>query len=87
MNDIHILAGLAPGEGAVVSGLDLSGNIRRRLQDIGLVPGTAVECIQISPLGDPAAYFIRGSVIAIRREDASRILITPCTDGREELWD
>ena len=39
--------------------------MRRRLLDLGLVPGTAV-----SPAGDPAAYLIRGAVIALRRRDA-----------------
>ena len=49
--------------------------MRRRLQDIGFIPGTAVTCLQRSPLGDPTAYRIRGTVIALRREDAKNILL------------
>lgn len=45
--------------------------MRRRLLDLGLVPGTAVSCTAVSPAGDPAAYLIRGAVIALRRRDAS----------------
>ena len=45
----------------------------RRLKDLGLVLGTKTKCILKSPLGDPAAYKIRGAVIAIRREDAEKI--------------
>ncbi|MDR2938979.1 MAG: ferrous iron transport protein A [Clostridiales bacterium] len=75
MHDIDTLADLAQGGVATVSALISSGGIRRRLQDIGLIPGTKVECIQKSPLGDPSAYLIRGAVIALRSEDSSNILI------------
>lgn len=44
--------------------------MRRRLMDLGLVPGTAVSCTAVSPAGDPAAYLVRGAVIALRRRDA-----------------
>lgn len=53
--------------------------MRRRLQDIGLIEGTKVKCLQKSPAGDPVAYLIRGAVIALRSEDSSNILISsPC---------
>lgn len=44
--------------------------ISRRLLDIGLVPGTKIECVLVSPGQNPKAYMIRGAVIAIRNEDA-----------------
>lgn len=64
------------GETARVSDLLSMGTMRRRLLDMGLVEGTRVECVQKSPAGDPAAYLIRGAVIAIRSEDSSRILVS-----------
>ncbi|BBF43684.1 ferrous iron transport protein A [Lachnospiraceae bacterium KM106-2] len=63
------------GEGATIRTLLTSGSMRRRLLDIGLVENTHVECVGRSPAGDPAAYFIRGAVIAIRSEDCENILI------------
>lgn len=45
----------------------------RRLKDMGLIEGTKTKCILKSPLGDPAAYKIRGAVVAIRKEDAEKI--------------
>lgn len=75
MNSFENLAGLSKGQKATVMELSARGPMRRRLQDIGLIPGTQVECIGISPLGDPAAYLIRGGVIALRGEDASSILV------------
>lgn len=47
----------------------------KRFQDLGLVKGTAVKCVLKSPLGDPKAYKIRGAVIAIRKEDAKKIMV------------
>ncbi len=45
----------------------------KRLVDLGLTEGTAVKCLLKSPLGDPAAYGIRGAVIAIQKEDAVKV--------------
>ena len=65
-----------PGERARVRTLETAGAMRRRLLDIGLVEGTEVECVGRSPGGDPAAYLIRGAVIAIRDADAAGILVS-----------
>lgn len=43
--------------------------------DLGLVLDTPVEALRKSPYGDPTAYRIRGAVIALRAEEASRILV------------
>lgn len=67
------LSALMCGQSAVVSHVETGGTMRRRLQDIGLVSGTGVECVGVSPLGDPAAYLIRGAVIALRQEDAALV--------------
>lgn len=75
METTATLAGLKPGSRAVILGLTASGEMRRRLEDIGFVPSTSVVCIRYSPLGDPLAYRIRGSIIALRRKDAETILI------------
>ncbi len=64
---------LRPGESGTVRAIRLHGSIRRRIQDIGLICGTPVQCVGVSPLGDPAAYRIRGAVIAIRRDDSRNI--------------
>lgn len=69
------LTHLREGERASVVSLTNRGSIKRRLQDLGLVAGTAVTCIQKSPYGDPVAYGIRGAVIALRAEDASGVLV------------
>lgn len=51
------------------------GIIRRRLLDLGLIQNTCVEALRRSPTGDPTAYRIRGAVIALRSEEASKIFV------------
>ncbi|MDR3239594.1 MAG: ferrous iron transport protein A [Clostridiales bacterium] len=68
------------GAKAKVKTLLSMGSVRGRLQDIGLIEGTVVECLQKSPAGDPIAYLIRGAVIALRSEESSKILVESC-DG------
>ena len=69
------LTDLREGERAQVVSLLNASNIKRRLQDLGLVEGTRVNCIQKSPHGDMAAYGIRGAIIALRAEDAVSVLV------------
>lgn len=73
MNKYKSLSNLLPGEKGEVILLTTQGKMRRRLQDIGLIQGAKVECLQVSPLGDPVAFLIRGAVIALRSEDSSGI--------------
>lgn len=55
--------------------LTSEGMTRRRMLDLGLISDTVVEALQKSPLGDPVAYHVRGAVIALRSEEASKILV------------
>lgn len=73
----EFLSGLRPGESTRVVGLSPAcrGQERRRLLDLGFVPGTSVEVDMVSPAGDPTAYRVRGSVIALRREQANLIRV------------
>lgn len=68
---------LRPGEEGVVVRLGggVQGSQRRRLLDLGVVPGTAIRAEFPSASGDPVAYRIRGAVIALRRVQADDILI------------
>ena len=72
---------LLDGQSALVSRVDAEPSMRRRLLDIGLIPGTRVTCTAVSPAGDPAAYLIRGAVIALRGRDAGGVYLG------DALWD
>lgn len=56
--------------------LECNETIRRRMLDLGLVPGTKIVPILKSPSGNPTAYEVRGSMIAIRKEDSKSIYVT-----------
>ncbi len=56
---------------------------RRRLQDLGVLPGTVIQAEFASPSSDPVAYRIRGALIALRREQAAHILVDRLEDNRE----
>ena len=58
-----------------VKELRASGNMLRRMFDLGLIQGTVVESLRRSPSGDPTAYQVRGAVIALRSEEASNIFV------------
>jgi ferrous iron transport protein A len=69
------LRNLQHGEKAQVQQVHGAGSIRRRLLDLGLLPGTIIERIMDSPIGDPICYRVRGAMIALRAEDADQVLV------------
>lgn len=79
------LSSLQPGEAGRVLALRCEGFNRRRLLDLGLTPGTVVECAYPGPMGEPTAYMIRGALIALRSEQGDEIEIEPlAVAGAEE---
>lgn len=58
-----------------INKIECGEGIKRRLLDMGLVKGTEITPILISPSGDPRAFLVRGTIIAIRKEDAKNIKI------------
>jgi len=65
-------------EKAVIQGFQQGNQILQdRLMELGIVPGTKVLLKRFAPLGDPLEIVVRGYSLAIRKEDARQILITP----------
>lgn len=60
---------------AIILNLNCKGDLRRRLLDLGLVNGTNIKASFKSPMGNPIAYEIRGTTIALRKEDSKLINI------------
>lgn len=48
--------------------------IKRRLMDLGLLPGTELYIIRTAPLGDPIEIKIKDSILSIRKQDARHII-------------
>lgn len=80
------LADLAPGQSARVIAIDRAcrGAQRRRLLDLGVVPGTRIGAVLRSAGGDPVAYDIRGALIGLRAQQAAWVRIDPTSIGRTD---
>ncbi|KGP75271.1 FeoA family protein [Desulfosporosinus sp. Tol-M] len=82
---IDLLADLSPGSVCQIVSLELSGLLRRRILDLGIVPGTLIHCIRRGPSGDPTAYLVRETLVALRSEDAAQILVRKLWNGEENV--
>ncbi len=71
------LSSLRKDQMATVIKLDDScqGYERFRLLDLGVVPGTEIQVALNNPLKDPVAYWIKGAIIALRREQSDKIYV------------
>lgn len=76
MQDVATLDRLPLATEAYIHSLDISGSARQRLSDLGFVAGNRIVPVLKSPLGDPVAYLVMGSIIALRQEDAANIKIS-----------
>lgn len=56
---------------------------RRRLMELGLVPGTRVELLGVAPLGDPVELLVRGCSLSIRRAEAERVTVVAVEIARD----
>jgi ferrous iron transport protein A len=80
------LAELALGDVVSIEHVGGERAFRRRLMELGLVPGTRVELIAVAPLGDPLELLVRGSSLSIRRSDASAVRVRQETaDAKQSL--
>ena len=68
---------LRPGERGRIARIDAEPTIKRRLMELGLVPGTEVEMVRAAPLGDPLEVVVRGLHLSLRRSEAGHIHVSP----------
>jgi len=69
------LADVALGQSATVRDVAGSRAFRRRLLEMGLVPGISVKVVTVAPLGDPIQIEVRGGQWSIRRGEAAQIAV------------
>lgn len=73
MNKKNTLNNIELNKNVKVSKIDCVENIKRRILDLGIIEGTKIKPVLKSPLGDPTAYEVRGSIISLREEDSKKI--------------
>ncbi len=85
MDSKKTLDGLSMDKGGYISSVNANEEIKRRLLDYGFSVGNYVTPLFISPMGDPIAYKIMGSVVALRKDTASKIVVTPVLSQKKEV--
>lgn len=70
------LADVPADRKAKVTGLVCEGTMRRRLLDLGIIEGTEIKPLYKSPSGNPTAYQVRGTVIALRSDISGKIMVS-----------
>lgn len=77
------LSQLSVGDRARVSAVEGPRAFRRRLLEMGLLPGTEVLVVRIAPLGDPMELRARQASLSIRHAEAAGVTVTDVVRGRE----
>lgn len=78
---VPCLACAPVGQVATVLRVEGDDVLARRLHDLGLWPGTPVEVLRRAPLRDPILFRLRGFRLALRRDEALRVLTAPVGAG------
>jgi ferrous iron transport protein A len=77
---------LPAGTQAIVLDIDkeIDPMIRRRLMDLGLLPGTEVEVVRHAPLQDPTLYRFADTFMSLRKAETKYVSVSPI-DANETL--
>jgi ferrous iron transport protein A len=78
------LSEIRRGATATVAAIDGTRSFRRRLLEMGLVPGTQVKVVNVAPLGDPLFIEVRGSQWSLRHNEAAEIRIEAASAAAPE---
>ena len=66
---------LKPGESGKVIGIGQTGNVKKRIMDMGITTGINITVVKRAPLGDPIEIKLRGYGLSIRKSEAGQIEI------------
>lgn len=66
---------VVPGKAVVVEKVGGARAFRRRLMELGIIPGTRVEVLRIAPFGDPMELSARGCNLSIRAAEAREVQV------------
>jgi ferrous iron transport protein A len=72
---MRTLKELSPGERGRIKAVKGSGPIRRRIMDMGLVPGAELVMERYAPLGDPLEVKNNGFHLSLRKEEADTVIL------------
>lgn len=70
-----VLSELRPSQRACVERIDGGGALRRRMMDMGIVPGVEIEVIRHALWGGPLQVRLKGYYLALRRAECAKIIV------------
>jgi len=70
------LGDLKPGQRARIGRIEGGGALRRRMMDMGIVPGVEVEVVRCAPFGGPLQIRLKGYYLAMRRRECANITLS-----------
>lgn len=62
------------GSGRVIDVI-LTGTLRRRLFDLGVIPGALIRRRYTAPSGSPISFEVQGAIVALRKSDAQNLIV------------
>lgn len=71
-------------QSAVICSIDCKQKLKKRFEDLGLIEGEAITPVINSPFGDPRAYLVQNTIIAIRNRDSRKITVKSETRYEKE---
>jgi Fe2+ transport system protein FeoA len=69
------LASAHEGDICTIVKITASGTIKKRLLEMGLIPGITIKVVKYAPLMDPMEIVVKGVHTSIRVAEASRIIV------------
>ena len=78
------LTDLSPSDHAIIHEVRGQGALRKRLLDMGVIPGAEIAVVRVAPLGDPVEYLVKGYHLSLRHSEAQQILVHTVIAGRDK---
>ena len=75
MKEARYLSDLTPKAKAKVKRIEGEGNLKRKLLDMGILPGVVFEVIKLAPLGDPIEIKVKGYNLSLRKGEARQVSV------------
>jgi ferrous iron transport protein A len=75
---------VVPGVSVIVEKVGGARPFRRRLMELGIIPGVRVEVLRVAPFGDPLELCARGCNLSIRAAEAREVQVIPMPENLEE---
>ena len=81
------LKSVTPGNRVIVKKLTGHGEVKRRLMDMGIIPGTEIQILKVAPLGDPVEIKFKGYNLSLRWNEAEMVVVEMLSNNNQQSTD